>query len=134
MSTKIGLAGIAAALLFVPHSARSEWVQVFEDDKAVYYLDPVTIRKEGDLRRVWGLTDYKQPLDGVVRSLRGLNEYDCKEERSRVLVAAFFSKNMAHGQPINSQRGPSEWDYLAPGTLGTRTLKYVCAYSPMGKP
>jgi len=107
--------------------AWAEWVKVGENDHAFYYIDPATIRKNGDLRRVWEITDLKQRSKYGVMSRRVLNEYDCKEERQRILSLSTHSDPMANGRTISSDSEPSEWDYAPPNTSVQTILRIVCA-------
>ena len=53
---------LVALLMLATIPAWAEWLKVEENDiGTVFYLDPATIRKDGDLRRVWGLQDLKTP-------------------------------------------------------------------------
>ena len=47
-------------LSLVAAPAWAEWVQVSETDHAFYYIDPATIRKDGNLRKFWTIADLKQ--------------------------------------------------------------------------
>ena len=47
---KIALALVLAA---VSGAALAEWVKLDESDQVHSYIDPATIRKDGNLRRVW---------------------------------------------------------------------------------
>ena len=46
------------ALLAAP--ARAEWVAVSESNDLVAYIEPATIRKNGNFRKVWQVQDLKQ--------------------------------------------------------------------------
>lgn len=107
--------------------AMAEWVQVAESDKTVYYIDPATIRKNGNFRRYWSILDLKQPGKDGEMSMRALVEYDCKEERSRHLSATVHSKPMASGEILISSSSPLDWDYIAPGTIFKYVFEFLCA-------
>ena len=69
---------LAALLLLATIPAWAEWVRLGETDTAIHYLDPATIRKDSNLRRVWELQDLKVRLPDGELSRRTLFEYDCK--------------------------------------------------------
>ena len=60
-------------------------------------------------------------------SRRILVEYDCKEERYRVLSISGHSGPMAGGETLGSDSSRGNWNYIAPGTIGETVLKFVCA-------
>ena len=63
----------------------AEWTKVGEKNSTVQYIDYSTIRKEGNLSKVWGLQDRKKPDGEGAISDRLLIEIDCKEESYRLL-------------------------------------------------
>jgi len=106
--------------------AWAEWVKVSETDDSVFYIDPATIRKDGNLRRVWTINDLKQRQKDGEMSRRFLNEYDCKEERSRILSISEHSDPMAGGKTLVSESKPI-WSHVPPGTPSQTMMRIVCA-------
>lgn len=108
--------------------AMAEWVEVIRstDGNSVYYIDPATIRKDGKFRRVWVIEDLKQRHRDGEMSRRVLQEFDCKDERIRVLSLSEHSESMAGGQVLISTSEPGKWTYGAPGTVGEIFLTLVC--------
>ena len=113
------------ALAAVP--AWAEWVRADETDSAITYIDPATIRKDGNLRRVWEIQNLKQRHKHGEMSRRGLFEYDCKDERSRILSFSTHSDAMARGNTIVSLNEPDTWVYAPPGTPIQTIMRIVCA-------
>lgn len=105
----------------------AEWVKVSETEDEVVYIDPTTIRKDGNLRRVWELQDLKQRDKDGEMSRRAFIEYDCKEDRLRILSLSTHSKSMALGRVIFSESGTSPWDFVPPRTISAKRLKIVCS-------
>ena len=114
-------------LAVVSSGAVAEWVKVSENDAVFFYIDPATIRRNGDFRRVWEMRNMKKIDKDGVMSVRALMEYDCKEERSRILSISEHSEPMLGGKVLLSADDPSTWRYAAPGTVFESTLKIVCA-------
>src|SRR5258706_15525990 len=46
-------------LVVVSSSATSEWVEIGKTDAYIYYVDPATIRRNGELVKMWSLLDFK---------------------------------------------------------------------------
>lgn len=119
------LAAFLIALFSVPVWA--EWELVFITNTSNLYIDPATIRKDGDIRRVWGISDNKQRGKTGDMSTRLRFEYSCKEERYRVMSFSTHSGPMAGGDTLTDLAGSDSWTDIAPGTGGETIMKVVCA-------
>src|SRR6185295_6753102 len=103
--------------------AYAEWVKVSDGDEAekTVYVDPATIRRNSNLVKMRQFYDYK-----IVQTVGGIRfltaeaqwEFDCAEERSRVLALKEFSGNMRSGTVVYSNTEVGKWQPVAPGTLG----------------
>lgn len=110
-------------------SAAAAWIEVNRDETTTDYLDPTTIRKAGNMVKMWSLTDYKtaQVADGKPYiSSRQQNEYDCKGERVRILSLSAHSGNMAGGETVFVGTDPSKWVPIAPGAIMETLWKIAC--------
>lgn len=116
------------ALLFVSGSASAGWVEVGGNEGTSLYIDPTTFRKDGNLRKLWQLNDLKERHKDGELSRRARNEYDCKNERFRVLSLSTHSEPMASGMILyQSSAESTKWNDIPPGTLAETVLKIVCA-------
>lgn len=113
-------------LAFVAAPAWAEWVKVGENTALTAYLDPATIRKNGNFRKVWLVLDMKAREKNGLMSRKSLVEYDCNDERSRTLSLSAHSESMAGGNVLYSQDGVREWSYIAPDTFAMVFLRFVC--------
>ena len=120
-------------LMLVSQPAWAEWVIVGSapggSDAFTHYIDPATLRKTPNGRRVWTLNDYEQPQtdrSGSYRSTLLVNEFDCAGERSRFLQGSAFSGQMGAGSVVGFDNSPGQWSIVAPGSIGDITLKAVC--------
>lgn len=108
--------------------AWADWVQLSESaNGTVSYIDPSTIRKNGNFRKVWGLQNFRDRNSDGVMSMRALDEFDCIEERSRLLSISVHSEHMAEGVMLYSGTPPSDWKFIPPGSASAYILKIVCA-------
>lgn len=117
------------ALTFsVPVAA--EWVKVSEARTATLYVDPDTIRKEGDFGKVWQLADYRvQSAQGSL-SRRSQSEYDCQREMVRILYVSHHSGRMLEGKTLSLDVNPdpdNSWVPVPPNTTDSIILKMLCA-------
>ena len=116
-----------ALLMLAATPAWAEWVKVSETYADWNYYDPTTIRKVGAVRRVWQMEDLKaRSADGAL-SRRFLGEYNCKEDRWRILAFTFHAGPVAMGEILaNYSTEPTKWFDIAPGTVAEQIFRLVC--------
>ena len=112
-------------------SAYAEWVEVSANKKAgvIAYADPDTIRRKGDLVKMWSLFDLKttQIVGGnSYLSIKAQQTYDCAEDRSRAVAYTKFSGNMGHGAEVYSASEQEKWKPVAPMSVGQELWKVAC--------
>ena len=118
---------IALLVLLFAHSAQAEWVKYAEMPIASSYYDPATVKKRGNVVRVWVFTNLWTRVDGQW-SRRALLEFDCKEERNRILQQTSFSGPMMSGE-IDSKYSfmrAREWKDIEPGSPRATLQTIVC--------
>ena len=116
--------------LLIAGSANADWVAIGETDNTTFYIDPTTIRKDGNLRKVWEIQDLKTRHKDGGMSRRVMLEFDCKAERYRALANSTHTGPMASGQTIHVgdyERYPDSWSEIPPKTAAEFILKMVCA-------
>jgi hypothetical protein len=113
-------------LLSLAVPARAEWTRVGETDDAFVYVDMDTVRREGDLGRLWQVHELKKKAEDGASSRRALTQYDCKDERVRVLQSSRHSAPKATGTTVRTFSGPSAWEYIAPNTMAMHLMQLVC--------
>jgi hypothetical protein len=59
-------------------------------------------------------------------SVRQLQQFNCGEERSRILNATWFSSNMGKGTVIDTLTKEGQWNPLPPGSVGRRLMEVIC--------
>ena len=114
-------------LMMLACSAWAEWVMYFESDIATHYFDPATIRKDGHIRRVWLITDLRKRHKDGEMSRRLRSEYDCRQERMRILVISEHSEPMAGGVILRTEGEDKIGVDVAPDTTVEAMFKIVCA-------
>ena len=98
-----------------------------QDEELTFYFDPATIRKDGNMRRVWELQDLRKRGRHGEMSRRMRVEYDCKQERWRYLGISGHSKPMAGGTILISTGEDNDWTAIPPGTIVETIFNLVCA-------
>ena len=111
------------------------WMKATEGaDGTVFYIDRDSIKKEGNLLRVWELQDLKDkgPLDE--KSRRVLVEYDSKAERRRVLSFSFHVEPMGAGVTVKADQTPGKWTLIVPNTTAAVVFQVATALkAPLSK-
>ena len=116
----------ALAISLIATTAQAEWSYLTSGDTDRFYIDYSTIKKTRHGVRAWMMQEY---MGGrAILSSRDLVEFDCKEERSRILSTTKFAGPMATGALVVSYSGSGPWDYAAPGTVGEAKLQAVCKH------
>jgi hypothetical protein len=121
---------IIIAFLIASCTAGSPWTKVPLLGDEHYYIDLTTILKNGNLRKVWELSDLKKPNEDGAKSERIRMEYDCYGERGKVLAIEHYSENMGKGKVIRTincvENKTCWWDNISPNTVGAVKLDHIC--------
>jgi surface-adhesin protein E len=119
-------------LLFLSSGpAYAEWVSVISNDQAgmIVYADSDTIRHKGGLVKMWELFDYEAVQTVAGRSFlssKTQSEYDCAEERHRILAIIHISGNMGRGNVVYSNSDEEEWEPVAPDSISRELWEVAC--------
>jgi hypothetical protein len=101
------------------------------------YVDPDTIRREGNRVTLWQLPDYKWmkgnagmgPLGfGPHRflSITTHKQFDCREKRVRLLAFTEFSRHMGTGIPMNGYVDGDNWILVEPESINEALWEVGC--------
>jgi hypothetical protein len=116
------------ALLFVSGSAFAEWRLLTEGVSGNrFFIDPATIRKDGNIRSFWMKVEIKTPEADDVRSSRAKFEIDCKQETIRFLNQATFAEPNFMGKMLSDRDFPyAPPALIAPETVNNTYMRQVC--------
>ena len=120
---------LVLTLFLTTSEAYAEWVKTDEQDTFTYYADPDTIRRNGNLVKMWELSDYKtiQTVAGKsILSFKVISEYDCAEEQIRILAEYGYSGQMGTGEIVFSHTKPDNWAPAMPGSMGQYKWAFAC--------
>lgn len=125
---------IFTLLMLSTGPASAEWVPVSNGDEPgkTVYVDPATIRRNSNLVKMWQFYDYKtvQTVGGIrFLSAKEQWEFDCAEERSRVLALKEFSGNMGSGTVVYTNSQVGNWIAVTPGSIGHTVWTVACRKS-----
>lgn len=111
------------ALLFVSGSALAEW-RFFSEGLISgnkFYIDPATVRKDGNMRTGWEKVEIKTAGTDEVRSTRAKFEIDCKKETILFLTEAGFAEPNLMGKLLSD----IDYPYATPKLIAPETSNYT---------
>lgn len=121
---------VVLVLLFAGSSAYADWTHVGASDNSDVYVDYASIRKNGRLVKLWALIDYKsvnRSADGkTYLSQRYQEEYDCNQERYKILFYSWHTGNMGTGNTVYSEAHPGEWRPVPPSSISAIHMSIAC--------
>lgn len=111
---------IMMILTTLSSGAMAEWTALKPD--STFYVDRSTIQRYGKLVRMSELWDIKN----ASLSIKSDSEYDCQQERSRVLVTTTYSGNMGTGHIVDAITLNDEWHNIVNATIGEDIFNIAC--------
>jgi hypothetical protein len=120
----------AMCLVAINLSWASDWVSVGMSDAAVYGIDRSSVEKEGHVRRVWSMLDYRQPqknsLGKTFLSSRMLLEIDCQQKLGRSRSLAIYSGAHLSGEMLTSEGVIADWQPVPQSSPVFTIMRHVC--------
>lgn len=131
LASLLGFWLLLTLLLLSTEPVLAEWVLTSGDDESglTVYVEPDSIRRKGNLVKMWQLYDYKtvQTVAGdSLLSIKRYNEFDCTEKRTRMLAYTWFSGNMASGKVVYSTPDEQQWEPVVPRTINRTLWNVAC--------
>ena len=114
--------------------AYAEWVAVERNYLSpgiqTLYVDPDTIRREGNPVTMWQLIDFKW-MQGNRSPSRFLStktqkQFDCAEARTRLLRATDFWGHMGTGEPADAYIEKGNWVRVEPDSMNQALWEVAC--------
>ena len=103
------------ALLMFASAGFAKWEGGYlsNDGKMTLYFDNETIQVNYPLFRSWSLMDFKDPIANNMLSAKILTEYDCDEEKRRVVHVISYSGNKGEGKILSQASSNQAWDVIS---------------------
>ncbi len=122
-----------ATLMVVCSVSWADWVYENNTDSFIIFLDKSTIRKNGNIAKMWELKDFfVAQTDNdwkKFKSSKVRRAYNCREEKIAVIAVIDYSGSMGVGDVIASvDLKESNWNWfsIVPDSLGEDQWKIVC--------
>jgi hypothetical protein len=127
----LGFWSLIILLVLSSGPAYAEWVAIGGNDQIgmTTYVDRATIRRNSNLVKIWQLNDFKtvQTVEGnSFLSTKKRREFNCAEERIRILAATQFSGNMGNGEVVWVNSNEQKWEPVVPGSIGQTLWEFAC--------
>jgi hypothetical protein len=116
-------------LVFASTSAIADWTKVGVEDESTIYTDTSTIRKKGDLIKIWSLYDFKEAknMSGkTYLSMEKQYEIDCAKGLTRAMYIIYYAQKMGGGEKGAFDYPPKQWQPVAANSAGESILKSAC--------
>lgn len=118
-------------LVLASTGALAEWTEVGRNHSSgmTQYADSATIQKTGKMVKMWDLIDYKSVVvfsGNRFISGKRQQEYDCEENKIRVLAYTQFIEHMGNGKVVFSSNDPNKWESVVPESMGEALWKIAC--------
>jgi len=124
---------ISAVLAAISSNAYADWSLLEDPAKSPFsiYIENDSIKKTGlTSAKAWFLLDFKKPekiRKGSYLSSKELIEFDCKDDKTRLLASIRYSQKMGAGKSVDNFDGANaDWSFAAPETISADLLKLVC--------
>jgi hypothetical protein len=121
---------LGLVLSLVATVASAEWVLLGQSSRGdKIYVDPATKSRNGNIVRMWSLSDYAKPQVSDTKpysSDRGYFQFDCAERTSQLLRLTSFTGPMLTGEMEGSVNNPGKIIFIAPDTVQEALLNFAC--------
>ena len=110
----------------------ADWVALGLADIGTYGIDRASIEKDGNMRRVWTMLDYREPQRSAqgktYLSSRALMEMECVKRQVRTRSMALFSGHNLGGESLTSEGIFEQWQAVPPNSPVFTMFKVVCEH------
>ncbi len=112
-------------------SAMAKWIKVDNNKEFTTYADHASIRRHGHFAKLMSMYEYRSVQTNITDSFSYLStqqqgEYDCKEEKSRMLASSLHSKKMGKGRVIHYKSSPMESMTVSTNGIDEALWKIAC--------
>jgi len=112
-------------LLSISSLVHAQWTSIgHSSDNDEFFIDYSTIQRVNKIVKVWVKVNFAEITQGVL-STRNYQEYDCNEKKYRNLTITGFKK-LNLEQLLQTDNKPTEYAFIAPGTVSLKILNIVC--------
>jgi hypothetical protein len=123
---------LALLLMVVSSSAAAEWIRVTELEAGSVYVDPATIRRDGDWVKMGTLIELKTAFVSKTngrpyQSQKLQGEFDCEKEQWRQSSVSWYSGNMGEGKMVEYISDSYKWEPIRAGSAVEVLRQFACS-------
>ena len=121
---------LLSLVCFVAHA---EWVYLNFTGKGKVYVDPKSKKRDGDVARIWILTDYFEGQrimygDRQIVSDKAQEQFNCREDTYRLVSLVIHPEAMGMGMTLASHNFPNQpWQPVVPASITQVIFDYACS-------
>jgi hypothetical protein len=114
--------------LFICVPVFADWKYIASENNSgnEFFLDFETLRKEGNLRRIWQVIHFKPDHQNGWVSMQSRMEFDCKNETVQSLTRMAFSDKFAAGKMLFKSDEIGTKSHIPPNSVALSQLEEVC--------
>lgn len=120
----------AFVVLTLSGNVAAKWERVFGNEESQVYVDMATIRRSGNIAKMWTLNDYTEVEVAGKRgylSQKVMLEFDCANELMRAVSAIEYTGQLGAGVSVGGETDfNAKWVPIPPSTRGETLWKMVC--------
>jgi len=120
-------------LIFISTASTADWEVsgANNDENITWYADRTTIKKNGNIVTMWTMTSGKPSFvnNKQYLSSKNLFEFDCKNEKIRLLSGTAYSEENGMGEVVHMvtyKENETQSIFRVPGTLLENQWKIAC--------
>lgn len=126
---------IALLLLMATGSAWADWVAIGKSSDFTMYVDPQSLRRNGNIASAWIMGDYVKtqkkrfppPIGWVdFDSIKELKNFDCNKGMHRTDKTVIMSGKLAKGDPLYTFNSVPDYFPVPNSELDIAQFNYVC--------
>jgi hypothetical protein len=113
-------------------NANAAWQEIGQNEQSTVSVDRATLKTQGNTAQILSMLDFKQPgqdpqTKETIKSIIGLNEYDCNSGQYRPIEFKLFTGNRGKGKVIQDQKSPdSPYESIPNGSWAAGVFNVAC--------
>jgi hypothetical protein len=119
---------LLALAIFISCPVWAKWEYYASANGDDFFFDPSTVRKVGDFSKVWTITNLSRRNKDGASSFRIRKDFDCPNERFRILYISIHTEKLARGETLASSDEPdNHWSEIPPRSSVRILHAILCA-------
>lgn len=114
-------------VMLIAFPACAEWTLLGMNKGGEVFIEPTTLRKNGNLRIIWTMQNMDERLGkSQIGSIQSRMEIDCKNDLLRIHSIIGYAEKNAKGAVVDNDKTVGQWQDIPPNSVGWRVYEVVC--------